>query len=214
MKIFFDFDDVLFNTGAFVDETRKVFERYGVSEELYRETYVSSRQLGNDFLKVYGLDIHLDMLRDIVPGFDAEAVRKGVMEELSDTRAYVFPDVGPLLETLRSEGAELYVVSFGRPEFQRAKIGNSGLEKYLQGVMAGLEEKSGMLEKVLGADGENEPVWFVDDQPKFIQEVKLRFPYVRTVQVCRPEGRFDNPVVPESDFVVKNMDELRRLPTQ
>jgi FMN phosphatase YigB (HAD superfamily) len=211
MKIFLDFDDVLFHTQAFVNQTQKIFVQCGVSEELYRETYMQSRQKGNGALKVYGLDVHLKMLQELLPGFDAERARQGVEAILADTATYVFSDVEKLLKRLYAGGAQMYVVSFGVPAFQRAKIENSGLKKYLKGVLVGLEEKGKMLSEILGESLSQEPVWFIDDQIKFIEDVKRRFPFVNTVQVCRPEGRFNCPLVSHSDFTVKNMEALGRL---
>lgn len=205
MKIFFDFDDVLFNTQAFVDENFKVFARYGVSAELYRETYVAARQLGNEWVKVYNMDAHLETLKDLVPGFDAESVRAGVEKTLSDTSHFVFPEVEACLRKLKERGCELYVISFGRPEFQRSKIQNSGLAPYLQGILAGLEMKSAMMQSVLGQESQGEDVWFVEDQVKFIQETKKVFPSMTMVQVARPEGRFNSERIPESDFLVHDV---------
>jgi hypothetical protein len=206
MKIFFDFDDVLFHTQAFVDETRKVFEQQGVSEGLYRETYAAARRLGNDFLKVYSLDIHLETLADIVPGFNGDEVRRGVGQVLSDTRPYLFPDVEACLRELARRGADIFVASFGKPDFQRAKIANSGIGEFLKDILADLEMKSTMMGRVLDGKTSHEEVWFFDDQVKFLEDVKRAFPFVRTVQVCREEGRFNCDRSPVSEFLVRDMD--------
>ena len=44
MKIFIDFDDVLFNTKDFIRDIKIVFRRHGVSEDVFSETYKNANR--------------------------------------------------------------------------------------------------------------------------------------------------------------------------
>ena len=209
MKVFFDWDDVIFNTGLFVESIADIFERRGVSRDIYRETYHQARLIGGDVMKVYNFDAHTDILRQHVPDLDAAALRSEYDALFSDMRRYVFPDVELLLRDLKTQGAGIFIVSFGVEKIQRAKIEGSGLSPLLTEVLVGIGHKSEMIASVSGDSAED--AWFIDDQPKFVADVKTAFPHIGTIQMCRKDGRFANEKNPKSDFVAENMRDVRAI---
>lgn len=210
MKVFFDLDDVLFDTRSFVGAISDIFERRGVSRDAYARTYGLARVVGNDVVKVYSFREHVAILQGRFPELtlDAEFLFGQYEALFFDTSRYVFPDVAEVLSDLKKCGASLYVVSFGIPKVQRAKIDGSGLVSFLDDFFVGTEPKSRMIANVVG-DGDD--AWFIDDQPKFIDDVKTVYPFIRTVQMRRKNGRFVNDIHSKSDFVAEDMADVKRL---
>jgi phosphoglycolate phosphatase-like HAD superfamily hydrolase len=208
MQVFFDFDDVLFNTRTFVAAMCDVFEQQGVSRDVFYETYPQARVVGNAAVKVYSVGAHIDILHQLMPDVDAELLRSRYDALFTDTSQYVFSDVREVLEDLKQQGAHIFVVSFGIEKVQRGKIEGSGLVPLLDGFFVGVEAKSQMIQPALDKDTS---VWFIDDQPKFIDDVKTVFPFIKTIQMIRRDGRFTNERHPKSDFVVENMQEVNSL---
>jgi len=200
MKIFIDFDDVLFNTRKFKQDIIAVFEKNGVSQEKFRESYWG---------KTRDLDRQIKFIQEKY-NIDTKNLEKDLVNLLTDLSAYIFDDV---LDFLKSSDREnMYVVSFGFEEFQRQKIKNSALEKYFQDIVITDKLKSEaiglIIDKYKIIDQE---LYFLDDRSEYLGEVKNKFPEIKTVLIKRPEGRYDDDMDKHCDFEAKNLQQVEKI---
>lgn len=108
MKIGFDFDRVLFDTDSFNEHLKEnVKGLKHVDASPYNEN------------EVYSPEIHAELC-----GIPVERI----YEAISDTSKFLYSDVSLLNEI----DDEVVIVSRGEKEFQKAKIENSGILKYVE----------------------------------------------------------------------------------
>lgn len=208
MKIFIDFDDVLFCTRDFKVDFKNVFKNVGVSSSDFEETYkiVRNNEKGVDG---YNYDDHIKILdkRDVV---DGGALKKAVNEFLINSEKYVFSDVVEFLEKSKSMGDELFMISFGSECFQKSKIENSGLGKYFSDIKIGDIDKAVEIEKIVG-ENVNDEMWFIDDRIQQIEMVKKVFPEMKTVLLKRKEGRYFDEKNEFCDFEAGDFGEVENI---
>jgi FMN phosphatase YigB (HAD superfamily) len=188
MKIFLDFDDVVFNTKEFLVLLKSVFLEFGVSEEVFTATYKELRADGGGKGFCYRFDAQIAKIAAI-----QEVNKEGLLESLekilADTSAFIFPDVQHFLQTAKTQGYCVDILSFGDEHFQAQKIMNSGVAVLVDRVMVTQESKEIILQnEQLDV---NETTWFLDDRLHFLEGMKQAFPFMKTVLVSRPEGRFE-----------------------
>ena len=122
MKIFIDFDDVLFNSKDFLVHLKDFFVAGGINRELFQKYYYDSDDKDKVRLfNPYGVLERCEKYEKI----DGTRLRQGLDPFLENLKAFVFSDVKPFLEKIGKENAQ--VVSFGLPSFQQSKIVGSGV---------------------------------------------------------------------------------------
>jgi len=208
MKLFFDFDDTVFDTQAFARGAEAIFTRYGVTEEMFWNAY---RQIRGEFSGkgwCYSFNEHITKLRPCLSG-DEGGLRERLGEYIADTSRFVFPDVSGVFRTLTENDHQLIILSFGDPDFQRAKVAGSGLGALVSEVMVTSDDKG----KLLYDEGirDTDPACFFDDKVAHIEDVKRVFPHMRTVLVHRSHKRHTDTVTDRCDFVVSNLGEAMPL---
>ena len=206
MKVFLDFDDTLFNTKAFIEDFSGVFSDQGVSDELYRTTRRDAYRYYDATTSVYDIDEHVRILKEKIPDFDSVQAKKSVDRFLADTSKYVFADVIPFLDALQKNGIECFILSFGQEVFQRTKIAGTGLTPFFKEVMIVQSEKYRAIAAVV--HDKEEKVWFVDDRAEYIDEVKVKLPWVRSVQITRVDGRYHDALSEKSDFLIQSFNDI------
>ena len=112
---------------------------------------------------------------------------------LQDLTAYVFPDVLPFIRRRREQGYTLFLLSFGEEAFQRKKVEGAGLSSFFTEILVTSEEKGRFIEERVSP---RDCVWFLDDRLQFLLEAKKRVPWIHPLLVQRPEGRYDEEVLP------------------
>jgi FMN phosphatase YigB (HAD superfamily) len=134
----------------------------------------------------------------------------------------LFPGTMPLLRHLHRHGVRIFVVSFGEPQIQRAKIKALGLESHplieriLYADRDKLLTKEAAFRKIqreLGIPAEQMLV--VGDRP--MSEIRAGNELgMHTVRIRRGEFAVQEPEAPqeEPDYVVDNIAKVRRLPFQ
>lgn len=211
MKIFFDFDDVLFYTDPFIHGKQEIFARYGIPYDMYRMTYEQSKSGNENTLQIYDMDAHIHILKNMFSDLNEEGIRHD-MENLSvQSGKFIFPDVSEIVQQLKSEGHWLGIVSYGQSDFQMSKIRHSGLVPYFDKIIVGKERKSIMLQPVISKISDGDKIWFLDDSPKFLEDVKQTYPQIQTVQVMRKEARWKHDRCASADFVACDMIEIRKI---
>ena len=206
MHLFFDLDDVLFYTKRFREDLGSVFEAGGASLELYEEGYRAAHSgQGKNGGTVYALEKHLEYVKERLPSFDTEKVRNMTLNLASDTREYVFPDVSGFLQRLQAAGHTLYVVTLGTVDFQMLKLQHSGLMPFFKEVFIVDADKYVPIRAVTD---EERGGWFFEDRADYLKNVEDRLPWIQTVQVCRPEGRYTDDVSILADYKVTSFREM------
>lgn len=215
MKVFVDFDDTLFNTRDFIGEFQNVFEKCGVSTQLYQETHRLAYRLDTASSEsAYDKELHLSYILQKEPSIDTECLRLHLSDFLKDTSLFVFPDVIGFLNQMKERGAEVCILSFGQSDFQNQKINASGLTSYMREVFVTTEKKHLSIARALAlseSKEKQEPIWFFDDRAEYVDDVKSALPQVKTVQVMRLESRYHDQPSALADFSVKSFHDLNLL---
>lgn len=208
MKIFLDFDDVLFNTRDFRKDRDIFLQRHGIRDEYLDQAYVrefSDKKTG------YSLEKHLGRVKhDFLRELDVENVLLDFYGEMKFLQKYVFSDVPKFIESLRGgRNNKIIILSFGEDDFQRKKIEGSGLSSLVDEVIVTEKKKADMLKGIVGK--KEEKVFFLDDRVQYMKEMKEIFPFVKTILVSRPEGRYHDARDKWCDFEVQNLEEAKRI---
>lgn len=204
MKIFFDFDDTLFDTRAFAESIQGVFEKYGISKELFWSSY---QDMKGSFLVgwCYSPEIQIQKLKQN-HSFDAKQLRAELDRLISETKKFLFSDTEEFLSFFKKNGYVLYILSFGDYDFQMKKICGTGIDKFIEKIIITKVDKAIALREEITND--SDVVWFVDDKIKFIEGVKDVFPKIRTV-LMRRAGRYNQDKPNDRcDYVVANLNEM------
>jgi FMN phosphatase YigB (HAD superfamily) len=204
MKIFLDFDDVVFNTREFLVVIRSVFAEFGVAEDLFKSTYAELRAEGGGKGFCYRFDAQIDKIA-IIQSVDKAALLSKLEKTIEDTSAFVFVDVYEFLQTAKAKGYVVRILSFGDEYFQAKKIMSSGISALVDQVIVTQESK----EIILQSEHleQEDSVWFFDDRLHFLEGMKQAFPFMNTVLVSRPEGRFQEDEVDFYDYRVTSLKE-------
>lgn len=204
MKIFFDFDDTLFDTRAFAESIQSIFEKYGISKELFWSSY---QDMKGAFLIgwCYSPEIQIQRLRQD-HSFDAKQLHRELDRLISETKKFLFSDTEEFLSLFKKKGYILYILSFGDYDFQMKKIRGTGINKLIEKIIITKVDKAIALREEIANDSDT--VWFVDDKIKFIEGIKNVFPEAKTV-LMRRVGRYDQDEPDDCcDYVVANLDEM------
>lgn len=204
MKIFLDFDDVIFNTKEFVEDIKKIFRKNGVSDEIFSKYYYDYPQKGN--VRKYNLTKHLARIKEKT-GIESKSIREEIDNLIADTKKYLFKDLSLLFNL---GNADLYLVSFSDTQFQKKKIKNSGIWKNFKRVFITNGPKSDFLERNMENKVSNK-IFFLDDRTEHIDDVKKNFPEINTILMQRKEGRYKELPNKNCDFKAKNFKEVRKI---
>lgn len=202
MKIFIDFDDVLFNTKDFKEDLLNVFIKNGITKSQFKQSYWG---------RTYNLEKQIKAIENKY-NVDADKLEKDIDNFLSDLGKYVFLDVHNFIESVGREN--IFVASYGHKNFQEQKIKSSGLGNSFKKIVITHEAKSEIIRDLIDEeDLDDETLYFLDDRISYIEEVKNIFPEIKTILMKRPEGRYDDKPNKDCDFVAKNLDEVKDILT-
>lgn len=209
MKIFLDFDDVVFNTKKFKNDFRKMFILNGVPGKIFDNYYVDP--LDTRAIKTFNPWLQIERINSEIE-IDKEKLKKLVNEFISDMSPYVFNDFFDFVKSIKAKN--ICILSFGEREFQTKKILNSGVEKKIKEII--ITENSKADEIALFVSKINyffdEKIFFLDDRIAQISSVRKRFPKIITILVKRPEGRYqENFEEKFCDFEASNLKEAQEI---
>ncbi len=206
MKIFIDFDDVLFNTKNFVEDIKKIFEKHGVSETLFKRYYKElPAKKGDEKVRKYNPYKQMERVKAL--GIETKGIEKEFKKLVKNTKNYLFEDGVKFLREFEDE--DLYVVSFGNKKFQGEKIKNSGIGKYIKRTLIIEASKAIGIRKILRRKNlkPGEALIFVDDRAKFLKDIKKTYPGMVTFLMKRKEGRYDDKRTKYCDFEMENFNQ-------
>lgn len=206
MKIFLDFDDVLFNTRDFRRDMRGVFQKCGVDNVMYESTRDAEySEASFEKGKCYDFERHIETLQTRYPQIHKEEIARQMDIFLEDADRYVFSDVLEFLSRFPKQS--LFILSFGERIFQEKKIMRSGVGSCVGTVIITQGSKTEEMQKYIS--NKTEKVFFLDDRVQYMKEMKEVFPFVKTILVSRPEGRYHDARDKWCDFEVQNLEEAR-----
>lgn len=132
----------------------------------------------------------------------------------------LFPGSLPLLRFLAKRGVRNFIVSFGEPEIQRAKVKSLGLdrepsvEKIYYADRGNLLTKEAAFRKIQKKTRlKPSQILIVGDRP--MREIRAGKELgMHTVRLCHGEFKNQLPAGPEEkpDYVIKKISEVRKLP--
>ena len=210
MKIFIDFDDVLFYSKKFIQDEKKIFRKYKISEKIFQKHYYQYRKdkKGN-LIRIYNLKKQLRGIKK-EKKMDIEPIRKELEVFLKDTGKYIFNDVENFLK--KFEKKNLFIISYSKTDFQKNKIKNSGISKYFKKIIITDEKKFKVLKRIIDTEKiKEEEIFFLEDRVDYIVGVKNEIPWVKTILMRRPQGRYKDEVLACCDFRIKNLKEAEKI---
>lgn len=208
MLIFLDFDDVLFNTAKFKEDYFKLFKKRGVSKEIFEKCYYDP--LDSRKTKTYSPISHVKRICQVVP-LDYVEFEKDIRQFTSDTSQYVFQDVSRFLDNFSKK--ELYLISFSKTSFQKAKIFNSSIADCFNQIKIVSELKGVAIKEIIKSKsiGESSAIYFIDDRVEHLSDVKIKNPEITTIFFLRKEGRHRDKKNKYCDYAVTSMQEISKI---
>ncbi len=207
MKIFLDFDDVLFDTKEFRATFKDFLVRHDVDPDLYQQTREQSySEASFESGSLYDIKRHMEAIHALSPKLDVQKILGEVDVFLQHIEPYVFPDVRDFLMSFSKR--DLSIISYGEEVFQRKKIIGSGVDKFVQDVQVVQGSK---LEVFRSLPQVEERVFFLDDRSGYMHDIKKACSHVQTILVSRPEGRYHDERTEWCDFKVTNLDDAKEI---
>ena len=210
MKIFLDFDDVLFNTNKFIRDEKSIFKKNKISEEIFKKYYYRyTKGKKGKSVRKYSLKKQLQGIKNEL-GISTEKIERDLNDFLNNTSKYIFNDVVLFLRQFKKE--ELFLVSYSKTEFQKNKIKNSRISEYFKKIIITNGKKSEEILKIIKKrKNYKEELFFIDDRADYILDVKKKVSEIKTFLVRRREGRHQNNINKHCDFVVKDLNKVLKI---
>lgn len=168
MKIFIDFDGVIFDAEKFKKTLARICRDHGISRKDFLHTYEALKKEGG----VYTVVRHVRALaKHTGATMRKKELHAAIDRYMSDLRQYVFKDALRFFDRMRAH--ELYLLSFGDPAFQKQKIHGSGVKYYFKRVIVTRGNKGKEISALRTKKGvSNERIVFIDDSEKHLREVR------------------------------------------
>lgn len=211
MKIFVDFDDVLFNTRDFMSDLIMDCATLGIDAATWRAAYNDRVSDVPGVHAPFTLETFAAALakRTGTPASEiVTAMEAGAMQRLC---SYIFPDSEAFLAHFAKE--DVFVLTFGDDAFQRRRVEESGIARHVGAVFVTQAQKVDVLTEYLDAHQDIVPsdIVYLDDRPVYFTPVKQQLPSVTTVLVARPERRYQDGADTYCDHVVTNLTEAQKV---
>jgi len=199
MKIFIDFDGVIFNTELFKKRLIKFFSENGISKKDFDKSY----QYFKNQKIPYSVIKHLKLL------FFLKKIKKKCRYN-DILRPYIFKDAEIFLKSFSKNN--LYLLSYGDLNFQKQKIKGAKISDYFRRIIITNKNKAEILKQINFKDkfGKLEKIIFIDDQPRNIEEVSS-IRNITTIQLIRPPNKSILKFSKKADFKVKNFRKIREI---
>lgn len=205
MKIFFDLDYTLFDTGKLKARLQQALAKEGVDEALFVKTYKDSKN--NLF---YEPKLQLELIEKLVPAVSAKKTEQILQEILDESSNFLYQDAVPFLQKWHKK-LNLNLLTFGNEDFQREKVKRAGIESFFNEIFVVQDvKKAEILKRLLD---NREKILLVDDNPADLAEAKESFPeLVTAIRIKREKAKYsDIPDSPGFDFSIQSLKELEEI---
>jgi hypothetical protein len=211
MKIFIDFDDVIFNTGKFKEDfLDKVFIKNGATREDFAKTYYYFFKKNNQVNKYYDPKKQIEALgkKEYV---NKDKLKKDFNVFMQDLKKYVFRDAICFLR--KNSKHDLFLVSYGDPLFQKMKINGAQISGLFEKIIVGRFRKIDLISREVGKRNfsQDEKLIAIDDLPKHLRKTRELKKRLITFHLKRPEGRYKNLTCGYADYETKNLKEVSEI---
>lgn len=203
MKVVLDFDDTIFNTGAFIEEKIKIFNKLGFSREEYFVNYDKILALKGYFDSDSMIDLFLKSKK-----FDKKRVKSEVEAVIKRSKIFIYEDFFDF--TADFDRKDLILVSVGSKAVQMGKIDNSDVIPFFSKVKIAEKYKSDEIVSVYKKH-QSEKVFFIDDKAMQIDEAKKRLPKIVAIKMERPGGKHILPKSELADYIVKDLIKAKKI---
>jgi len=177
-----DFDDTLFDTHAFKQARFEAVKLFGVSEEIFWETYQQARN-SEDGKFTYCDERHAELLGE--KGFERDKILSALQDVSAQIPSFLCDDVIDFLEFLKEKNKEMILLSLGQKSFQELKTRESGVYDYFDRVFMADDTKEHILTKIFKDVG-NQEAWFINDKPQETLDLLDKFPNMKVVLKVSP----------------------------
>lgn len=210
MKVFVDFDDVMFNAKRFKNDLIKIFFKNGITRSEFNNSYYTFIKKGQERGKYYDPKSQIRILRKSIQ-IDYKKLDLEFNGFMGNLERYVFPDVRHFLNDFAKK--DLFLLTYGHAKFQKDKIKGAGIGKYFRETIISKDNKiDDILEtikkKKLSA---KEDIIFIDDRPEQIEQAKRRKKKIVTFRMRRREGRYSDLICLRKDYEVKSLKETSSI---
>lgn len=170
MKLFIDFDGVLFDSYVFLRDLLKKLNTLGVDEV--------------SFLSAYGANYSpYRHIKTLFPKDERTKEALALLEShFKDAPNYLFSDALPFLKNFRKE--DVFIVSYGDSDFQMKKITSSGVLSFCSEARIS-QIKSDTILEILNGRGEGEKIYFIDDRLSNLEDVSKNVPGIKVLLLDR-----------------------------
>lgn len=171
-----DFDDTLFNTHRFKKARCAGLEAVGVPEDLFWQTYKTARS-DKSGVFTYSDEKHAEVLEAY--GFDKESIMTAFAIVNKRMSELLFPETIGLLKIVREFGHKIILLSLGNEKFQRLKIDNTGIEKYVDEIFIVEDCKLNVVKDII--ENEVSKIWFLNDKIVEMREIWVAYPQINPI---------------------------------
>jgi phosphoserine phosphatase len=203
MKVFLDFDGVLFDTKRFERAYLGALREFGVRLAEARRLYTLTKEkTGKNDPQTLAR-----IVADSCRGVTSARITEALFGALDSAPKYVFPGTEKFLRTLSERADKVVIVSRGDPVFQNEKILKSGLSTLVDEIhIVSESDKGGWFR--LHTRGEKGVLIFADDKASEIVAVKREVPRIYAIHVVQS----GSPVSRSADATVSTaLDILKAL---
>lgn len=183
MLIVFDLDGVLFDVKKFKEALRKIFNGFGISNDLFDQTY----QLSKKDKGYYQWRLQIDVLGAQNLKVNFNGLKEKLEDFLKNCREFLFVETKNVLAKLKKEN-KLFLLTFGDRELHlEMKIKNCGLEKYFDRIIfAGSPFKDEEIRELIETHP-GEEIIFIEDNHKAVEKIRELFPHQLKVVEKQPD---------------------------
>lgn len=208
-----DFDDVLFNTRAFVRALSVIFVLAGLSMDECETAYKEFRENLLAKNNAYNLKEHVNFFSEKFPKLDGAILEQELALLKRSMPNFVFEDVFDFLRHLSGAGWRSTIVSFGDESWQGEKIRLCGLGALVENIVISQNQsKIDSIEEILKDAGGTDGAIFIDDnRDKVLGLAKNKFPGLKTIQLIRPELESIRTRHENCDYDCRNLKEVKNL---
>jgi len=211
MKIFIDFDDVLFNTRRFKTELlRQVFLKNKITKKEFSETYYTFLKVGKKTLKYYD---PLNQIRELGKNKknDTQRLKKDLANLIKNSKEFVYRDASSFLKKFNKK--DLILISYGYPNFQKMKVENSNLSSYFSRIILEKSDKINIINSILRKQKKikEENVYLIDNLLENLQKKGDFQKQIRTICLKRRDLNKYKKIINGCDFLVRNLSKAEKI---
>lgn len=211
MKIFIDFDDVIFNAKKFKKDLVAVFQKNGITRQEFENSYYTFQKKAQAEGKHFDPRLQAKVLKKRFE-IDTKKLEKDLDRFLKNLKKYVFPDVSEFLSNFSKK--DLFLITYGHARFQKKKIRNSEMGKFFRRTLISKDNKINIVMEACRKydfSPMREDIIIIDDRPEQIEKTEKAQKKIRTFRMCRPEGRYSDLICLDKDWEVKNLKEILKV---